>query len=134
MSAKGLENIDITSEQLSYEQLNKICKQYDMVAIDSWTKLKAIEQNDFDRLQKENPRTIILSIFQSTTGKVTRGGNMPEYDAGVVIQVNKGGFAECEKNRYAPCDKIYNVFDKSLVNSSLQGVESVNETRSYEVI
>lgn len=39
---------------------------------------------------------------------------MPEYDAGTVIQVNKGGLAECEKNRYAPTDKIYDVFTKSL--------------------
>jgi antirestriction protein ArdC len=110
----NLKRIDITDQAPTYDDLNAICKGYDVVAIDSWTKLKGITQQDFDRLQKENPSTIIICIFQSTTGKITRGGNMPEYDAGTVIQVNKGGLAECEKNRYAPTDKIYNVFTKSL--------------------
>ena len=110
----NIKRVDITDQAPTYEDLNAICKSYDVVAIDSWTKLKSIEQNDFDRLQKENPQTIILCIFQSTTGKITRGGNMPEYDSGTVIQVNKGGLAECEKNRYAPTDIIYNVFNKTI--------------------
>jgi len=114
ISKANLKRIDITDQAPTYDDLNAICKTYDVVAIDSWTKLKGISQQDFDRLQKENPNTIIICIFQSTTGKITRGGNMPEYDAGTVIQVNKGGLAECEKNRYAPTDKIYDVFTKSL--------------------
>ena len=114
ISKANLKRIDITDQAPTYDDLNTICKDYDVVGIDSWTKLKGITQLDFDRLQKDNPNTIIICIFQSTTGKVTRGGNMPEYDAGTVIQVNKGGLAECEKNRYAPTDMIYNVFTKSL--------------------
>ena len=114
ISKTNLKRIDIADQAPTYDDLNAICKGYDVVAIDSWTKLKGITQQDFDRLQKENPNTIIICIFQSTTGKITRGGNMPEYDAGTVIQVNKGGLAECEKNRYAPTDKVYNVFTKSL--------------------
>jgi hypothetical protein len=39
---------------------------------------------------------------------------MVEFDAGTVIQVNKGGHAVCEKNRYASTDLVYNVFDKQL--------------------
>jgi len=112
ISKRNLKRVDITDLAPTYENLNEICKKYDVVAIDSWTKLRDITQNDFDRLQKENPGTIIICIFQSTTGKITRGGNMPEYDAGMVIQVNNGGLAECEKNRYAPTDKVYNVFTK----------------------
>ncbi len=115
ISPANLNNIDVTDTSLTYDELNQLCKMYDVVAIDSWTKLKGMEQTDFDRLQKDNPATIIIAIFQSTTGKVTRGGNMPEYDAGTVIQVNKGGLAECEKNRYTATDKIYSVFDKCLV-------------------
>ncbi len=114
ISKANLKRIDITDQAPTYDDLNTICKDYDVVGIDSWTKLKGITQLDFDRLQKDNPNTIIICIFQSTTGKVTRGGNMPEYDAGTVIQVNKGGLAECEKNRYATTDMIYNVFTKSL--------------------
>lgn len=117
ISRTNLKRIDITDIAPTYDELNQICKQYDVVAIDSWTKLKGFEQKDFDRLQKENPSTIIIAVFQSTTGKVVRGGNMPEYDAGTVIQVNEGGLAECEKNRYAATDKIFNVFDKKLQSS-----------------
>ncbi|NTW18169.1 MAG: DUF3560 domain-containing protein [Nostocales cyanobacterium W4_Combined_metabat2_030] len=116
-SDSAKKRIDVTNQSVTYDELSKICKMYDVVAIDSWTKLKNMLQTDFDRLQKENPTTIIIAIFQSTTGKVTRGGNMPEFDGGMVIQVNKGGNAECEKNRYAPIDKIYNVFTQRLEGS-----------------
>lgn len=112
---ENIARIKPTEKAMTFDELDKVCKQFDVVVIDSWTKLKGMNQTDFDRLQKLNPRTIIVAIFQSTTGGVSRGGNMPEYDAGTVIQVNKGGFAECEKNRYAPCDKIFSVFDKMLI-------------------
>lgn len=111
---KNKAQIAITGESQDYESLSKICSMYDVVAIDSWNKVRGAVQTDFDRLQKEHPETIIISIFQSTTGKVTRGGNMVEYDAGTVIQVHKGGHAECEKNRYASTDLVFNVFDKKL--------------------
>jgi hypothetical protein len=114
INTENSKRIGITDKSMNYEQLKKICKSYDVVAIDSWTKLKGMEQTDFDRLQKENPTTMFIVIFQSTTGKVTRGGNMPEYDASVVIHVHKGGLAECEKNRYAAGDIIYNVFNQQI--------------------
>jgi len=116
ISPANLKRIDITDNRPDYEQLNAICKNYDVVAIDSWTKLSGLSQADFDRLLKDNPDTIIISIFQSTTAKVTRGGNMPEFDASVVIHVHEGGLAECEKNRFAPIDLKYSVFSKKLVS------------------
>jgi len=106
----NLKRINITGEKQTFESLNRICKIFDVVALDSWTKMEGLTQFDLDRLQKENPQTIIVSIFQSTTGKVARGGNMVEYDCGTVIHVHEGGKAICEKNRYAPTDKTYNVF------------------------
>lgn len=110
--------IQITGESQDYASLSAICKMFDVVAIDSWTKLKGVSQDDFDRLQKENPSTIIISIFQSTTGKVTRGGNMPEFDAGTVIHVHEGGVAECEKNRYSGDNLKYNVFNQKLIEET----------------
>lgn len=124
INPENLNLIDITSDSVNYEGLSQICKMYDFVAIDSWTKLKGMEQNDFDRLQKENPQTIIIAIFQSTTGKVTRGGNMPEYDGSCVIHVHKGGFAECEKNRYNATDKQFNVFQKKIVEPETAEMEA----------
>ncbi len=115
----NLKRVDITDTTPTFEQLNDICKRYDVVAIDSWTKLQGLSQSDFDRLQKENPKTIVISIFQSTTSRVTRGGNMPEYDASVVIHVHTGGIAECEKNRFAPCNIKYNVFTQNVIEGEV---------------
>ena len=122
----NLKRIDITGEKQTYDSLNQICKLFDVVALDSWTKMEGLTQFDFDRLQKENPKTIIISIFQSTTGKVARGGNMVEYDCGTVIQVNVGGRAVCEKNRYAPTDCIYNVFEQKIERIEEEGKEDSN--------
>jgi len=33
----------------------------------------------------------------------------------MVIQVAKGGNAQCEKNRYNSCDLTYNVFKQNLI-------------------
>jgi antirestriction protein ArdC len=118
INPKNKEKLKATTNALDYDGLNSACKLFDVIVIDSWTKLRGMDQKDFDRLQKENPTTIILAIFQSTTGKVTRGGNMPEYDAGTVIQVNEGGLAVCEKNRYKETGIVYNVFEQKLVRES----------------
>lgn len=107
-------NIEITDYKFTYDELSQVCKQFAVVAIDSWTKLKGMNQDDFDRLQNDNPETILLTIFQSTTGKVTRGGNMPEFDASTVIHVHEGGIAVAEKNRYGSTDCKYLVFEQKI--------------------
>lgn len=113
----ALVNIDCTSATTSIEDLKKVAQSgiYECVAIDSFNKIQNISQKDFEILRKSYPNIIWLVIFQSTTGKVIRGGNMPEYDSAVVLQVNKGGFAIQEKNRYGNTDKIYSVFEQKIV-------------------
>lgn len=120
IAQNNLNRIHVSDNTPSFEQLNEICRAYDVVAIDSWTKLNATQAN-FDLLLRNNPKTIIISIFQSTTNKkVTRGGNMPEYDSAVVIHVHRGGIAECEKNRYAPTNLKYSVFNKKLIEEGVK--------------
>lgn len=75
--------------------------QFDVVAIDSWSKIQGVEPGDFDKVRKEFPRTLFIAIFQSTTGGTARGGSMSEYDASAVCQVSLPGVAVMEKNRYA---------------------------------
>jgi len=89
INRKNLNRIHVTDNAPTLEQLQNLCNDYDVLAIDSWTKLLGVSQTDFDALLRKNPQTIVLSIFQSTTDKVTRGGNMPEYDSAVVIHVHK---------------------------------------------
>jgi len=103
------------SGQNSIEELEEYCKKYDFIAVDSWGKLQNIAQEDFGRLVEKYPNVIWLCIFQSTTAGTARGGIMSEYDSSMVIQVAKGGNAQCEKNRYNSCDLTYNVFKQKLI-------------------
>ena len=38
----NLQRIDVSESPLNFDQLNEVCKSYDVVAIDSWTKLKVV--------------------------------------------------------------------------------------------
>ncbi|RDC65075.1 hypothetical protein [Adhaeribacter pallidiroseus] len=99
------------------ETIRKAAQHFDVIAIDSWSKLNA-KQEEFDKLRKECPKTMFIVIFQSTTGGTARGGSMAEYDAGTVIQVDAPGIAKCEKNRYALeqyLDATYEVHKQNLI-------------------
>ncbi|MEH0157357.1 hypothetical protein V6R21_24810 [Limibacter armeniacum] len=99
------------------QDIRKAAKQFDVVAIDSFSKIKGVKQEDFDKLRKEFPNTFFLVIFQSTTGGTARGGLMSEYDAQAVIQIEKGGIAVAEKNRYSEGeDYKYSVFEEELID------------------
>jgi hypothetical protein len=93
--------------------IRQAAAHFDVVAIDSWSKL-GVKQEEFDRLRNDFPNTFFLVIFQSTTADTARGGSMAEYDAGTVVQVEEGGVAICEKNRYGGEDLQYQVFDRQL--------------------
>jgi hypothetical protein len=102
--------------------IKQAAKVFPVIAIDSWGKLN-IPQTEFDKLRKDHPETFFIIIFQSTTAGTARGGSMAEYDAGAVIQVDTGGIAFCEKNRYANAENIdakYSVFEKKLVKEPKQ--------------
>lgn len=118
ISGKNQSNILCTSQIPTIEELSKIASsgQFEVIAIDSFNKIKDFNQKNFEELRKKYPKIIWLVIFQSTTGKVIRGGNMPEYDCSVVIQINTGGNAVLEKNRYGETNKIYNVFTQKINN------------------
>ncbi len=112
----NVHNISIADEcPKGLKTIEQAAQHFDVVCIDSWGKIGNTKQDDFDTLRKKYPQTMFVVIFQSTTGKVARGGNMPEYDAGMVIQVNKGGIAVCEKNRYNGEDLEYSVFQQKLI-------------------
>jgi len=96
------------------EDIKAAAKQFDVICIDSWGKIPGTKADDFDKLRKEFPKTMFIVIFQSTTNGTARGGSMPEYDAGIVIQVANGGRAYCEKNRYNGEDLTYLVFQRKL--------------------
>jgi hypothetical protein len=108
--------IKATDEADSLEKVERIAasKHFDMIVIDSWTKLKEIRPQDFDYLRKKYPNIFWIVIFQSTTGGTARSGFQAEYDAQAVVQVNAQpvrGTAIMEKNRYSDGKEyVYNVF------------------------
>lgn len=100
------------------ETIRKAAKFFDVIVIDSFSKIAGAKQEDFDKLRKEFPNVYWLVIFQSTTSGKSRGGSMTEYDAGAVLQVNPGGVAIFEKNRYATAESMelaYLVFEQKAV-------------------
>ncbi len=102
------------------EDIREAARNFDAVFIDSWSKIPGVNSEDFDRLRKDFPETMFIVIFQSTTAGTARGGSGPEYDAGIVIQVEDGGRAICEKNRYSGDDLTYLVFEKRLDTAEQQ--------------
>jgi len=100
------------------DDIYKAAELFDVVCIDSWGKIPGVKSDDFDKLRKAYPKTMFIVIFQSTTNGTARGGSMPEYDAGIVIQVAEGGKAYCEKNRYSGEDLTYLVFERRLAQEA----------------
>ncbi|MDE5421754.1 hypothetical protein L3073_06005 [Ancylomarina sp. DW003] len=116
IEGKARNNVAISANN-SIDQLEKYCQMYDVIAVDSWGKLQNSNQRLLDELMNKYPHVIWLIIFQSTTAGTARGGLGSEYDGSMVIQVAKGGNAQCEKNRYNSTDLVYNVFQQELIQT-----------------
>lgn len=119
LQPKNHSKIFIT-EQGSLADLRQKASVFDVVIIDSWTKLDE-DSKEFDRLRKDFPNTIWVVIFQRTSANKIRGGTKPLYDAGINIAVYKidntfeNNYAECTKNRYGETGLKFNVSGKYLM-------------------
>lgn len=108
---KNLKFISVADElPKGISTIREAAKYFDVVAIDSFSKI-GVPQTEFDKLRKDFPDTFFIVVFQSTTAGTARGGSAAEFDAGAVLQVNKGGLAEFEKNRYDTDDSRGLVYD-----------------------
>jgi hypothetical protein len=102
------------------DTLRKVAKDFDVLVIDSWNKLD-VNSSEFDSLRKDYPGTILVAIFQSTSGGEIRGGTKPLFDAPVNVYVNKEGFdftknyAQLEKSRYGNVGGKYSMYNKSII-------------------
>lgn len=102
------------------ETIRQAAQFFDVIVIDSWSKI-GVKQEEFDKLRKEFKNVLWIVIFQSTTAGTARGGIGAEYDAGAVLQVQNGGIAVFEKNRYATAESMelaYKVFEQKAVSLS----------------
>lgn len=96
------------------QDVEEAAKMFDVVVIDSWGKIPGVKPEHLDMLRKKYKNTMFVFIFQSTTNGTARGGSSSEYDAGMVIQIDTGGIAYCEKNRYNGENYKYLVFEQRL--------------------
>lgn len=101
------------------DTIKDYAKQFDVVVIDSWTKLN-ISSEEFDKLRRQYPNTIWVVVFQRTSGKMIRGGTRPLFDAGMNIEVVKvddtfeNNYAVATKNRYGNTGVKFNIKNKKL--------------------
>ena len=111
------------SEVAYLKDVQEKAKVFDVIIIDSWTKLD-VDSAEFDKLRNDFPDTIFIVLFQRTSGGKIRGGTKPLYDAGINIMVRKvdntfvNNYAECTKNRYGQTGLQYNVSQKRLVEQN----------------
>ncbi len=112
--------VQIAEKCSGIKDVEEAAKVFDVVVIDSWGKIPNVKPEDIDRLRKNHKNTMFVFIFQSTTNGTARGGSSSEYDAGMVIQIDTGGIAYCEKNRYSGENHKYLVFEKRLMTEEEQ--------------
>ena len=107
------------SEENSLKDVREKAKVFDVIIIDSWTKLD-VDSSEFDKLRNDFPNCIFIVIFQRTSQGKIRGGTKPLYDAGINIMVHKvdntfvNNYAECTKNRYGQTGLQFNVSKRML--------------------
>lgn len=115
----NLPRIFITEEG-NLADIRESAKLYDVVVIDSWTKLE-VNSIEFDRLRRDFPNTIFIVIFQRTAGNKIRGGTRPLFDAGINIDVVKvddtfvNNYAITKKNRYGKAGLKFNITKRKII-------------------
>lgn len=110
-----------TDKKLSVEEIAKLAHNFDVVFVDSFNQLENYQQKQFEWLSKQLPTKCIIGLFQSTTGGEMRGGNSPEFDAYINVEVNKvddsfkNNYAVCTKNRFGSTGVKYNISKQKIV-------------------
>ncbi len=121
ISPENQSKILFTDQKLTVQELKDFADMYDVLFVDSFNQLKDYQQNQFEWLSKQLPNKCIVGLFQSTTGGEMRGGNKPEFDAYVNIEVNKvddsfvNNYAVCTKNRFGGTGLKYNISKRKIV-------------------
>lgn len=121
ISPENQSKILFTDQKLTVQELKDFADMYDVLFVDSFNQLKDYQQNQFESLSKQLPKKCIVGLFQSTTGGEMRGGNKPEFDAYVNIEVNKvddsfvNNYAVCTKNRFGGTGLKYNISKRKIV-------------------
>lgn len=123
----ALQNVEAPEIQ-TIQELENLCKNNDVIVIDSFTKLQEMHKGfeiDKDLRKKYNGKLFIV-IFQQTTSRGMRGGSKSQFDADIVLFTKKeadyrNNYIYADKNRYQnkPLDGLqFNIFSKTLLGDT----------------
>ena len=140
IAPKNLHNIE-APEINSIQDLHELIMRNDVIAIDSFEKLREIDKNiqvDKD-LRKKYDGKIFIIIFQQTKDGKMRGGSKSEFDVDIVLFTEKfpdyrENFIYPAKNRYndLPVTELkYSIYYQSLLPS--EEITDVSDVHFEEV-
>lgn len=121
LSKENQQKILFTDAELSVKDLIRLQADYDVLFVDSFNLLEDYEQSQFKELCKSDPTKCIIGLFQSTTSGEMRGGNKPEFNAYINLEVVKvdntfkNNYAICTKNRFGGTGAKYNISKQKIV-------------------
>jgi antirestriction protein ArdC/tRNA A37 threonylcarbamoyladenosine biosynthesis protein TsaE len=133
---KAEENID-NPEIKNLSQLDKLIKENEVIVIDSFAKLKELDNKlEVDtHLRKKYNGKLFLIVFQQTTDGKMRGGSKSGFDGDCIFFVEKDAdfkkyYVYTDKNRYQTksLEKLqYNIYSGKLnnINSSTEEIQEV---------
>lgn len=138
LNENALQNIE-APEIKTIQELENLCKNNDVIVIDSFTKLQEMHSGfeiDKDLRKKYNGKLFIV-IFQQTTDGKMRGGSKSQFDADIVLFTKKeadyrDNYIYADKNRYQnkPLDNLhYNIFSKQLISYEPEAEAQPKEKR-----
>ena len=130
ISKENQDRVLFTDKKLSAKDIISLAEHFDVVFVDSFNQLEDYKQEQFKEVCSALPTKCIVGIFQSTTSGEMRGGNRPEFDAYVNIEVVKvddkfvNNYAVCTKNRFGGTGVKYNIHKKKIIKSiALNGLK-----------
>lgn len=133
---KNQNKVLFTDKKLTVKAIKDLSNAFDVVFVDSFNQLENYEQSQFDWLCKQLPNKCIVGLFQSTTGGEMRGGNKPEFDAYVNIEVVKvddsfiNNYAVCTKNRFGGTGAKYNISTQKIMKPTSTALAGVAKKRA----
>jgi hypothetical protein len=100
LDPQNRKNVTVVDEEVprTLDAIKKMTKQFSVIAIDSGTKLKQINNAWLDELREQYPNTVWIIIMQQNSTGGTKGGSAAEFDAPVVLKTYRPDHSDHEKN------------------------------------
>ena len=124
VSPENLKKLYISGDiERTLEDIKALSQHFQVIILDSGTKLNEVTNAWIDTLRNEYPQTIWIIVMQQNTRGGTRGGTAAEFDSPIVIYTYRPdeknqlkNYAVVFKNRGNNTGFYYNIAKKELIN------------------